>query len=403
MEKIYMEENRNQKQKQQKDQKRLYNISIVLSFTVAAFAIISLLTVAFDKPSYAATVTESNEFTFHIRDFGVDGFHVGDTNTGTFFVPLYYAGEGYDNPVYCVEKGNPPDDNILYHKTSVIDDYGLLYILNNSSANVDNPKKITETSKTNPGNEYLEAWATQVAIWLYLHDKYKDDPTQSELHKLTEEDLNNIQNTNAVKVTSPDITQADIWSDTDENLYSEITSLVTAAKNATNNTTLTLSQTGEVAESTDGSFYQSPLISVNSDSLMSYDIELSGIEGLTVVNENGEEMGLTGIAPATKFYVRIPSDKVTTEKQVVNVNVTGKFSTLEGSYYEDTTGVGRQKVVTVTGKTLTRPATTAFEVIGTEDTGVNKAQAIYFIGLVVLLCGIGIIYANAKRPVEVQQ
>ena len=69
MEKIYMEENKSQKQKQQQDQKRLYNISIVLSFVVAAFAIVSLLTVAFDKPSYAApdTVTVPDDITFYVR------------------------------------------------------------------------------------------------------------------------------------------------------------------------------------------------------------------------------------------------------------------------------------------------------------------------------------------------
>ena len=33
------------------------------------------------------------------------------------------------------------------------------------------------------------------------------------------------------------------------------------------------------------------------------------------------------------------------------------------------------------------------------DTGMTTAQTIYFIGLIVLLCGVGIIYANAK-PVE---
>ena len=34
-----------------------------------------------------------------------------------------------------------------------------------------------------------------------------------------------------------------------------------------------------------------------------------------------------------------------------------------------------------------------------DDTGMSKAQTIYFIGLIVLLCGVGIVYANAK-PVE---
>ena len=36
------------------------------------------------------------------------------------------------------------------------------------------------------------------------------------------------------------------------------------------------------------------------------------------------------------------------------------------------------------------------------DTSMSIAQSVYFIGLVVLLCGVGIIYANAK-PRQKQQ
>ena len=40
--------------------------------------------------------------------------------------------------------------------------------------------------------------------------------------------------------------------------------------------------------------------------------------------------------------------------------------------------------------------------VGSPDTGMNNAQTIYFIGLIILLCGVGIVYANAK-PVEQKQ
>ena len=44
----------------------------------------------------------------------------------------------------------------------------------------------------------------------------------------------------------------------------------------------------------------------------------------------------------------------------------------------------------------------AFNIVGSPDTGMNAAQTIYFIGLIVLLCGLGIVYANTK-PVESKQ
>ena len=45
---------------------------------------------------------------------------------------------------------------------------------------------------------------------------------------------------------------------------------------------------------------------------------------------------------------------------------------------------------------------TDVEFVGTDDTGMTTVQTIYFIGLIVLLCGVGIVYANAK-PVQVKQ
>ena len=42
---------------------------------------------------------------------------------------------------------------------------------------------------------------------------------------------------------------------------------------------------------------------------------------------------------------------------------------------------------------------TDYNVVGAPDTGMSAAQTIYFIGLIVLLCGVGIVYANAK-PIE---
>ena len=61
-----------------------------------------------------------------------------------------------------------------------------------------------------------------------------------------------------------------------------------------------------------------------------------------------------------------------------------------------------QKVITVTSSTTLTGDATTMEVTGVPDTGVSSAQTIYFVGLIVLLCGVGIVYANAK-PVQVKQ
>ena len=74
---------------------------------------------------------------------------------------------------------------------------------------------------------------------------------------------------------------------------------------------------------------------------------------------------------------------------------------MAGNYYTAQNG-DFQKVVTVTGTTTDVSAGAPFQIIPTPQTGMNIAQTIYFIGLIVLLCGVGIVYANAK-PVESKQ
>ena len=397
MEKIYMEENKSQKQKQQQDQKRLFNISIVLSFVVAAFAIVSLMTVAFDKPSYAAPDTETvpDDITFYTKQAsGVQDMAFGKSTAGvnTFAVPLYYRDESYTLPLFCVEHLAEVDNGIAYSKNSAIEDYGLLYILNNSYAK--SGVKITS------GNEYMEAWATQVAIWLYL-DRTTTGTVHDTKHAITEEQLTAIQHTTVVELKS-DVSGS--TRSTDASLYSKIDALVEAARNASSNRMLTVTKAaGETTSTSDNTYFQSPLITVTGNpasAFKSYDITISGVEGAKAVTENGEDLALTNVAPGTKFYVRVPKNKVTAAA-TVNVGVNGTFEMLEGNYYTANSG-DYQKVVTVTGSTKQVSSGVQFDVAPSEDTGVNKAQTIYFIGLVVLLCGIGIVYANAK-PSEIKQ
>ena len=395
MEKIYMEENKSQKQKQQQDQKRLFNISIVLSFVVAAFAIVSLLTVAFDKPSYAAPDTETvpDDITFYVRQAsGIPDAVQGSDDNGnfTFSAPLYYRDSGYTLPLFCVEHNAEVDNGIAYSKNSAIEDYGLLYILNNSFAK--SGVNITD------GNKYMEAWATQVAIWLYL-DRTTTGAEHDTKHALTDAEKTAIENTKGVQLGADESTRS-----VDTNLYTKIDALVEAARTASSKRMLTVEKAaGETTTTSDKAYFQSTLITVAGYpplSFKSYDITISGVEGAKAVTENGEDLALTNVAPGTKFYVRVPVNKVT-EATTVNVEVKGHFEILEGNYYTANSGE-YQKVVTVTGNIKDVSDGVSFDVAPSPDTGVNKAQTIYFIGLVVLLCGIGIVYANAK-PSESKQ
>ena len=288
MEKIYMEENKSQKQKQQQDQKRLFNISIVLSFVVAAFAIVSLLTVAFDKPSYAAPDTETvpDDITFYEKQNGdvpVGAMGLDSNGNGTFVAPLYYRDQSYTLPLFCVEHKANVGNEIAYSKNSAIEDYGLLYILNNSFAK--SGVNITD------GNKYMEAWATQVAIWLYL-DRTTTGAEHDTKHALTDAEKTAIENTKGVQLGADESTRS-----VDTNLYTKIDDLVEAARTASSKRMLTVEKAaGETTTTSDKAYFQSTLITVAGYpplSFKSYDITISGVEGAKAVTENGEDLALT--------------------------------------------------------------------------------------------------------------
>ena len=139
--------------------------------------------------------------------------------------------------------------------------------------------------------------------------------------------------------------------------------------------------------------------SSNADSLIDYVIDLSDApEGTLVYNANGEqekdiEFNHVYIGnPSTKFKLMIPVDKVTDKNKYFDISVSTDFIGLV-KY----TSTGYQTVI---GENIIH----ANDKIGLEinytpnvpNTGMTTAQTIYFIGLIILLGGVGIIYANAK-------
>ena len=390
---------------EKKGKRGVVNASVVLSFAVAIFAIFSLAMTGLSMTqktgvSYAAPTALPNSFTFNLRDGGRDIYGTDTNSTGQSFfnVPMYVADNDNDNPIFCVEHNTEVNNAESYSVGDDIEDYGLLYLLNNSFAN-----EVNVTNVTGANSVYVESWVTQVAIWMYL---YETDPTATQAtskNYISPEDINIIKNVNKLTVyDASHMGSLDAYQG--EKLYPKyVKPLVDKAKLATDVAYLTVSKASDdISISEDKKFYYSSLITVigdPSDSLKRYTVSLTGIDGAKVVDENFEELG-SPIARGTKFYVRIPADKVTKEVQKVVITVDGVFGTLEGKYYN--AAGAYQKVVSVKAGEKTISKGTEVEFVGTDDTGMTTVQTIYFIGLIVLLCGIGIVYANAK-PVQVKQ
>ena len=150
----------------------------------------------------------------------------------------------------------------------------------------------------------------------------------------------------------------------------------------------------DVSKVSGTNYYQSEEISVSAADLISFNIELSGIDGAFIVNSAGEEIkNLNGLPADTKFFVRFPEDKIGEKKDIV-IKVTGEVRNVAVPhvYLLD----GHQSIIKVEKGTGPASGSGVLTVVTPPDTGASTSQTIYFIGLIVLLCGVGIIYANSK-------
>ena len=161
----------------------------------------------------------------------------------------------------------------------------------------------------------------------------------------------------------------------------------------------------DITVTSDEKYYQSSEISVSADpsdsnSFHGYMVKLEEApEGTIVVDPNGEEIkDLNNFSGSSKFYIRVPINKVTEENKTVKFSVTGSFSSYEGHYYKDDNGVAQtvSTVYQVNSNFQTGAEFTLNYTPEVPDTGLSTAQTVYFIGLIVLLSGLGIIYANVK-------
>lgn len=403
-----MEDNNNKKGK-----KSVVNVSVVLSFAVAIFAIFSLVMADLSlgqrsNVSYAAPDTLPSSFTFNTGDGLIGSGLDGNNINRTFGTRMYMANNDPDTPVFCVEHANDNiNNNETYTSDVDIEDYGLLYLLNSSSAN-----GIQISDVTGEEGKYVDSWITQVAIWVYLYEKNGGSNIETTSpHYISPDELLAIKSANKIvrRIGGDPGNVVNVYGadGNGDNLYDRYVSvLVTNALKASSLVKLDVTlENKEISTTEKKDFYYSAPIRVTgspSSALKSYTVSLNGVDGAVAVDKDLEELPgvVTNPGVNSEFYVRIPADKITKEIQKVTVSVNGTFDTLEGKYYVGTGDL--QKVVTVKAGEKTISDGTEVEFYGSDDTGMSTAQTIYFIGLIVLLCGVGIVYANAK-PVQVKQ
>lgn len=408
MEKIYMENNNDNKNKRKKSkfmQVMQSKVSNTMSLLMILVAFASFLAISFNQTSYAAVtpVKENLGSTFttaNVTGSGIQGL-AGNGGNG-FIVNPYYTTTGV--PIFCLERDIDFSGGVNYtRQENNISDQGLLYIMANSY-----PHKTFSPVSGGSGvfSDEVQAWITQSAIWQYLYE------TNAVNNMKNPEYLANMQKVTTIRDTINDNTEYVVCGysgscTTNQTFYDVyIKNLVNNAKaykanGGINANFMLTAANANVTLTSDEKYYQSSLISVknnDSDNLVKLVMKVDGPDDTIIVDKNGNVISKDTYSDfkASEFYVKVPVNKVTENKKVVRLSATATYRGYEGHEYK---ADGAQTVTTVYTEDI--PVNKGFEIDLTytpdvPDTGMNTTQSVYFIGLVILLCGMGIIYANAR-------
>ena len=414
MEKIYMDNNSPQKGLDSK-----HHISIILSFIVAVFAIVSLIAVGFNQISFAAPNDEAaanSSFklaTFKkgivdpmteqttVKPVSINSYSSVQGNNG-YKVPIMYVDINNETPdinnitpVFCIgKKSDQAGVGLDYSSGGAISDNGIAYILSRSRVYSGNDDVSIVPKGTGGANYmYLEIYATQVALWMYTGD----ESVSQDINNIRGENGGNLVYSLADPNNNPIQSSSEYFTG---NLYPYIAAVVEGAQREDYTSGKSINVTiGENISDVEGTnFFQSSLVQVTpipNEDFISYDLSLEGVEGVVPITEDGKEIeNLTGLSVNDKFYLRIPKDKVSEGTHDINIYVTGHFSNAQIAfrYLND----GHQDIVRLEKGNIDVYGSEKLTILPSPNTGASTSQTIYFIGLVVLLCGVGIIYANSK-------
>ena len=383
MEKIYVEEENNNKRKSFKElmgSKVPNHLSVLMilvafaSFVAMQFSGNSSYAIMYDDvPERLTTITAGDS---KYRDIA------GDVSADNYGVPymLTVPGEGQSEmQVFCLDKDKPfpttAGQAVTYDRTPEEVNAGIVYIMSKLDDYYDTTGKQL--------NEYTRTWITQTAIWLYNNqvseDVVKDDQTIAAYK---------ISGASRIKDKEENVSQ----------LYNNVIKPLVDKAGTVNKNTINITKTGEVTVTSDNKYYKSPLITVTGfTSGGSYSLTMNNVpDGTKLYREDGTEIKDINNIDVTKFYVLVPIDKVTEKTKKVTLSVTGPAPV--AYVYEPPEGSGYQKVTVLEKQNVSTGLDLEYTPV-VPDTGLNTAQSIYFIGLVVLLCGLGIIYANTKSKV----
>ncbi|MBR3049005.1 MAG: thioester domain-containing protein [Bacilli bacterium] len=390
MEKIYMDDHEEKKQSKFR-QIMGSQVPHHLSALMILVAFVSFIAIQFGGKESHAIMYDKNQIgdTFKTITSAHSEWRTIKTNdstvTGPYSLPHMLIDEGAgtasNKQVFCLDKDKefPTDETnaVTYTRTANKVDAGIVYIISQNDNHYNSNGQLL--------NKYTRTWITQTAIWAYK-GALGDDKAKAEAANLIR----------AYKYGTSGLEKTD--EETVQDLYAKyVTPLVSKAATVKDNNITITKSSDDITVTSDNKYYKSPMITVGGiQSGETYSMSSEVPSGTKWYRENGTEIKDLAHIDVTKFYMLVPIANVTEKTKTVKLSVTGPVPTA----YEFTPSDANVQKVTVLEKQTMNTGLDLNYAPSVPDTGMNAAQSVYFIGLVILLCGLGIIYANAKSKVS---
>ena len=359
---------------------------VITTFSGISFAIPEEGVVLGDKFTSAAIVT-NDRIIGEIGNFTVNRFATTDGDT-----------------VFCLERDIPYEPNLEYKKDITINDAGLVYLMANLYPSV--RFKADDGSDLSLG---AQVWLTQSAIWIYASQNNYPNNTS-----MTQDIINSVLTEKKIYNTSmnivAEVTDADVEAGK-QTLYQKygIDKLLADAntlKNIPANRLDVTRKTNNISLTSDGKYYQTDYISVvgtvSSEKIgkfNGYQVTLvNAPEGTIVIDEEGNEIkDLSNFSVGTKFAVRVPVANLKESNKELQISVLGSFDTYIAHRYIYT---GSQTVTAVKriNNNLSAPLNIQMNYTPTvPNTALDNTNTLFFIGIILLLSGLGVFYTSAKK------
>lgn len=393
MEKIYIENMQNNKKSSSFKKYGIAFSSIIL----VIIAVVAFTITGIDKTSYAVEPTVEKITTGAQKTVTVYKGTQPAAGTESSYISLY--SDSASNPVYCVEHDLPYIVGAEYTNSGDEIDSVLTYLLLNGQNILSGRKDESQ-------------FITQTAVFLHEYSVGRSNNTNFK-------NFYDAFNASGFKIDKIALDGVEV-TNTGAIVYSEkIKNLLAQAKEFGHSgfdISLSSNLKFEVVKIGETEYYKSNVASITSKAseyILNYNVSLgsNAPKNAKIVNKDNEEIK-SALAKGEGFYILIPKDSVTEESTSVDVNVEAVFSDCVGKtdcdgkilsgYYYVTTEVEDGKV----GQKLIVPARISKTAAdrGTytlvPDTALSTSQTVYFVGLIILVGGLGVIYANVKPKEE---